>query len=244
MKSNPLRLGAHHLVAAEAGLLRAQLRLMEVDNAADWSWVFADAPPYDAVIAQENSLDTARASSLYGAKAVLPLIDARSGHVTTLDALVRPLRVDHLALCLHRLQGLLAEHASGSEDVSQNARQGNSVDVRFKLIRWPPAQLLQNDTHRVRMATFLSRRRMSVPELAQMCHQSEGRCQTFVQLLQNFSLVEIQNGCALNSGENRSQMSTCTRQLTDRDAAMSSKPQAQASANWSLMRNIRQRLGL
>ncbi len=244
MKSSPLRLGTHHLVAAEAGLLRAQLRLMAADATADWSWVFADAPPYDVVIAQENSLDMSRASSLYGAKVVLPLVDARPDHDATPDALVRPLRTEQLTPRLRRLQGQLAERDSASEDALQPARQSESQDIRFKLLRWPPAQLLQNDTHRVRMATFLSRRRMSVSELAQMCHQSEGRCQTFVQLLQNFSLVEIQNGSVLNSGENRQQASTCTWQPTDRDAAPARKPQVQASANWSLMRNIRQRLGL
>lgn len=61
--------------------------------------------------------------------------------------------------------------------------------VRYKLRRWPPAAMLRNDPHRIRMATLLSRRALNAAELADISGQPVGECQAFLQLLHSTGLV-------------------------------------------------------
>jgi hypothetical protein len=107
------------------------------------------------------------------------------------DTLTRPIRSDRLKAWLSTMQHKL--HALPDK------AQALDIQHCFKLRRWPPAQLLHQDAHRIRMATLMSRRAVTVEELVKLTQESPERCQTFVQLLRSMSLVDVTDVNAMPS---------------------------------------------
>lgn len=188
--SKYLKLGVHHLSEAEVRLVQALVRLFAIGAPENFRWVFAHQHPFDAVIVDSQSPDMGTPALQGIAKVVLALSDgmpSRHAH----DTLTRPIRSDRLETWLSNMQQRL-------HDLPGKAP---ALDTQhcFKLRRWPPAQLLHEDPHRVRMATLLSRRAVTVEELAKLTQQSPERCQTFVQLLRSMSLVDVTDVQAMPS---------------------------------------------
>lgn len=227
-----LRLGAYHLPPAEAGLVRAQIRLLAI-GAGDFAWEFAEAAPYDALIVDANSPDIGGALLQRSAKAIGVLANESSPIRDDTDVLCRPLRAEHLEAWLRRVQAKLLGSAKPAIVVASAAHK-----PRFKLRRWPPAPLLHEDSQRVRLATLLSRRAMTVSELAAMSQQPEQRCQVFVQLLQSFTLVDVQV-----SDPGTAPIAPSSKP-TPLEVTAVGKPMPANAPKWALVRSIRQRLGL
>jgi hypothetical protein len=77
----------------------------------------------------------------------------------------------------------------------------NPQAERFRLRKWPPQEVVRNDAVRVRMATMLSRRALSVDELAGLSRQPADRCVAFVQTLRSLGLLEVDAAAAAPSTE-------------------------------------------
>ena len=212
------RLGTYRLPAAEVVLVRTLMRLYAHD--ASFPWTFADAPPYDALLADGTTAEGSGTEPERLARAVLRLTRLNGGGGP--DTLERPLRADKLQAWLKRVEagihgtpgaGAPAEPAAASAAPERQARPEPAAapasrgaaeaqaapaldptlaGVRLKLRRWPPATMLRNDPQRIRMATLLSRRPLQVEELASISGRPLDECQTFVRNLQAVGLVNVQ----------------------------------------------------
>jgi hypothetical protein len=87
-------------------------------------------------------------------------------------------------------QAAAAEREQPLDVMSEPPALAAPAPPRYRLNRWPPAALLRNHPARVRMATLLGKRALTLDELARASGQPAPQCQVFLQLLQGFSLVE------------------------------------------------------
>jgi len=191
-KPPPLHLGTLGLPQAESGLVRAWLVLAATDSGFDWR--LANEPPYDAVLADgaHLSLRTEGLPALGERLCVLGQTSADLPAGVTL--LERPLRQEALTGWLAGLATTM--RATSAPQVAQpaatpaGAGPAATASARWKLRRWPPQQLLRDSRTRMRMASLLSRRALSVEELAYLSAGDPADCQVFLQMLQGFDLLE------------------------------------------------------
>lgn len=201
------RCGVRGLPAAETLLLRTLFRLYQ-HGASDFRWTLVDAAPYDALLVDANA-ETADDN----VQAILTLGSAALAGMP--NALARPLRSEMLeAWLLSTQRELLAkqETAALAAPVAVPAEQpaaapaampavtvpvataaqaadGNANADTYKLTRWPPAAMLRNDPSLIRMATVLSRRAMTIAELARVSQQPADNASMFVMSLRDASLL-------------------------------------------------------
>jgi hypothetical protein len=216
-----LRLGVHQLPTAQAGLVRALMQLLS-KGSNEFRWTFAQEAPYDALIVHAESPDIADPELLRKAHALSALVEPHCAAPPQLEALPWPLQADRLESWLTRVQRTLGvpEHLPASLQPQAPGEPG------YRLKRWPPDALLHGDVKRVRLATLLSRRHLAISELSQVSGQETERCRTFLQLLQNFDLLDIQQATPVQ-----------------RSPATSSAPSV-SPIRHSLISSIRRRLGL
>ena len=198
------RLGVEGLGAREAGLVRALLAL----TGSEPGWRFVGEGHCDALVV-DAAADAARAQRERGARAVL-LLGECAAHG---EALPRPLRADQFESWLHRAQARL------------EIRAALPPVPRYRLLRWPPAQLLRSEPRRTRMATLLTRRALSAAQLAQLSGGDETGAQRFLHLLQGFGLL----------------LEECDASLRAPRPAATHPP---ASQRWAHVRRIPRSLGL
>ena len=189
---SPFTLGVHGLPAAEAGLVRALLSLSE--PAVSERWSFSATGPCDVLIADGAAPGAQDALAARGARELVLLGAAAAGSGPNL---ARPLRAEQLGACLRSfadrtspVTAAAAEAPTGAaEDIvpaDENARR------RYRLRRWPPAELLRAEPLRIRMASQLSRRFLSAGDLARLTNAQDARVQTFLQLLSGFGLLQAE----------------------------------------------------
>ena len=227
-----LRLGAYKLPAAEVVLVQTLFRLYSHGDT--FRWTFVTAPPYDALLVDGTTDEGMNPDVERMAKAVLRLTRMNSGRAP--NTLERPIRADRLQdwlkntehdLIQTRPATLLDEASLPTAAEAPAAAPVQINPLRFKLRRWPPAIALRGDAARIRMATMLSRRALSVTELATLSRQSETDCRKFLTLLRSTGLVE--------------QRAPTPAPTPDAAAAA---PVAQPRFGRGLIAGIRRRLGL
>ena len=179
-----LRLGVQDLLPAEAGLVRALLSLATTE-AGGTGWSFVAEGPCDVLVV-DGAGDAAVREAARQARSARALLAVGDGGPDASETLPRPLRADRFAAALARLHRRLSAAAADLPVAAGDP----ALRRRYRLRRWPPAQLLRGEAMRVRMASQLSRRVLSACELAQLTQQEPGRSQTFLQLLQGFQLLE------------------------------------------------------
>lgn len=217
-----LRLGVHGLPAPEAGLVRALLKLLESASPGGTLWVFAADGPCDVLVADAADGSLPRAQAERRARAVLRL--GGTGSATAEDALPRPLRAEQFEAWLLRTQRVLYGAVSSTRPAPPPGPvEASPAAVRFKLTRWPPPELLHGEPQRIRMASLLSRRFLSVRELSRLADVDDIRAQTFIQLLQNFQLLAIE------------------KSEIPRPPAIATGGR---DVDWNLLRSLRRRLGI
>lgn len=214
------KLGVHGLPSAEAGLVRALLSLVGSGDPG-WRWTFAAAGPCDVLLADAAVPSPGKAQSERQARALLLLGPA--GSPASQEHLQRPLRPNELESALRRLASVLGMETDAPAAPAGANEPPTLANARFKLLRWPPAALLRGEVARLRMATQLSRRFLSVAELATLTNQEPGRCLVFLQLLQGFQLLQAEPATALPASGTAATAPT---------------------GGWALVRSIRRRLGL
>lgn len=188
----PLRLGTLGLPQAEAGLVRAWLVLAATEPGFDWR--LGQEPPYDALLADGAHLSL-RSEGLPVLGERLCVLGQTSATLPAGATLMeRPLRQEALTGWLSRLG--VSMRATSALQVAQPAATpagaglAEATATRWKLRRWPPQQLLRDSRTRMRMASLLSRRALSVDELAYLSGGDPADCQVFLQMLQGFDLLE------------------------------------------------------
>lgn len=201
-----LRVGAQGLGPGEAGLLRALVAL--IANGRDaFAWVYSERGA-DAVVMRETSDSACLVLRMGG------------GFGQRLES---PLTAQQLEACLERAAATRAAAPAAFGDSTALATE------RYRLRRWPQAELLRGDRQRVRLATLLSRQSLTVGELAELSQLPSGQCQDFARLLQDHGLLHVAQPLAAPSRPVRP-----------------SEPQAApaAAGRWNLVRSIRRKLGL
>lgn len=222
-----LRLGVHQLPAAEVVLVQTLLRLY--GHGKNQRWTLADRPPYDALLVDALDSETNAGDLSRMAKAILKI--TRKNAASQPDTLERPIRADKLQAWL---AGIERESVSarpedaGREDADSADAALLAGTVRFKLHRWPPAVLLRGDPQRIRLATLLSKRALTLNQLALLSNQEVEQCRRFVQVLQNTGVVQAQDVVAPALPP----------------AASAETPTAPARFARGLIHGIRRRLGL
>lgn len=215
-----LRVGVHQLPLPQAGLVRALVQLLS-RGSANFRWTFAQEAPYDALIVDPHSPDL-RDPSLLAAAPALSILGAppepASAGFTVLEW---PLRAERLESWLTSVQ----QQVAAPDPRPPPPMAAQAPDACYRLKRWPPQELLR-DPFRIRLATLLSRRHLSLAELVQISGQDAARCQTFLQMLQGFNLLELRAADAPDSG------------MPSNAAHAPSPPQR------GLIQSIRRRLGI
>ncbi|MES2940337.1 MAG: hypothetical protein V4864_21840 [Pseudomonadota bacterium] len=206
-ESRALRIGAQGLGPGEAGLLRALVTLI-ANGRSDFPWVYAEHG-MDAVVLRESA----------GSQRLVLRIDDAFG-----ERLESPLSARQLEACLDRAAATRESAASSSFGESAWA-----ATERYRLRRWPQAELLRGDRQHVRLATLLSRQSLTVDELAELSQLPAERCQAFTQLLQGHGLLHVAQPLAAPSRPVR---------------RSEPEPAAPAAGRWNLVRSIRRKLGL
>lgn len=121
--------------------------------------------------------------------------------------------------------------AGSAPPVAAARAVGLAPHARWKLRRWPGHVLLGGDVNRIRMATMLSRRPLSVQDLSAATGVTEGQCEQFVGALHLAGLIDA---AAPTPAQPAPALST---------GAATAAPTARGIGR-SLLRSIRQRFGL
>lgn len=185
-----LRLGTINLDPKDLAYVRSLVRLFAHTEKLNWS--FADAAPYHAVVADP------------GARAAHPGFFASfQGLVLTLgslpgagavDSVAYPIRANQFRDWLKMRQDSLRDFLTRDEApvrIADAAAPGAASQSagRYKLRRWPSADLLRGDPSATRMATFMSRNALSTAQLATLSGQPEEACTRFVGVLRAAGLL-------------------------------------------------------
>ncbi|MBS0430157.1 MAG: hypothetical protein JSR41_22965 [Proteobacteria bacterium] len=178
-----LRLGTHGLAPAEVERVRALMRRLA--QLEDFSWRFVERAPFDALIVDDH--DAARDPARPATRALISLDGAP--------------RADRLAARLH---GLEQEFTRADVPVLETPMPVPGPDGalappalhplpagRYRLRRWPPVAALRDDPRRVRMATLLARRSLTLAELANLSAQPGDACLRFVRSLESRGLIDV-----------------------------------------------------
>jgi len=197
-----LRLGTINLEPKDLAYVRALVRLFA--HTEKLSWSFADAAPYHAVVADPG----ARAANP-GFFAAFEGLVLTLGHLpgqSAADTVAYPIRAnqfrdwlklrqDSLRELLHRSDTPAMQPVMEIAQVVSTAAPSpalvktSQAGRRYKLRRWPPADLLRGDSGAMRMATFMSRNALSMAQLAALTGQPEDTCASFVAVLHAANLL-------------------------------------------------------
>lgn len=259
-----LRLGLIGLSSAEDSLIATLFRLHRVDPS--FIWALATQPPYDALLV-DSACKANEFEHLMGLDTKLmrlgPIGSEEPGE------LARPIRSDYLIRWLNTIEveilhssgdqfastGIQSRHSRSwlDSDAGTGRRQPVIVEGqnerphshalpdggRFKLLRWPTGPLLSGDVNRIRMATMLSRRSLTVQDLNATTQVADGACKVFLQELHDAGLLEVVTPNPTSEAAGVAQVDAKTQ------GGMAPLPEAKArGVGRSLLRSIRKRFGI
>lgn len=168
-------------------LIRTLVHIFSQSNT--FTWVFANEGPYDALIIDSASSMANGSDAAPQAKAILKLISRDTE--PSQHTLQRPIRAEKLQEWLKT--AWTDPPTNQMTAVAQPPGLLAMPETRFKLLRWPPTALLQNDVNLIRMSSLLSRRALQLSELAELSHQSVDSCRIFIEKLLPMKLVSCES---------------------------------------------------
>lgn len=255
-----LRLGTVHLEPKDVAYVRALVRLFA--HTEKLSWAYAETAPYDAVMTMASTRLAQPAFFDDFKGVVLTLVGTAGSHNG--DTIAHPIRADEFREWLRQRQtGLLDASAAppapatpqsvpapapvdrvADKLLPASASAGMPADSapgipRFKLRRWPGADVLGDDPLALRMATLMSRKALSTPQLAALTTQTEESCRRFIALLQGAGLLLEVAPAVVAAGVPAGAART-SQQAPGQSVAQTGA----APAKTGLMASLRRRLGL
>ncbi len=208
------------LPAREELLFKSMVRV--VGHKTCHEWLYSPQSPYLQVISEAISAGGGVAG-LRKSQQVLVLGITRRDHHGFLGF---PLRPDDLVAELDRLGNLMHAVSTMHEQPPTLTDLAHSVPAEataVRLTRWPPAELLAAPG-RIKLATLMTGRPMTIYNLQQSSGQSLAVCQDFMDALRNAKLLDVGNAATRPSAP--------------------SVPILAAAPQPGLLARIRQRLGL
>lgn len=160
------RVTAKGLSSGEAGLIRALIVLVAEDREGV-TWEYSDR---DADIEAADGPDSARI-----------VLQGREG---TMEWIERPITADRLQKALVRmlptLQGMrpaTPKHLAATHS------------PRYRLVKWPPAELTRGDRVRMKISALLSRNSLSLEDVVRLTSASSEQCATYLRSLRSLGLL-------------------------------------------------------
>lgn len=196
-------------------MIHTLMRLFAQNTSFDW--VFSNVGPFDAIVV-DDAKNTQSITTL-DARIVLRLTPSSS--IPAAHTLQRPIKAEKLQEWLKSTAVELALRKTAATPPANAPTL--MAHARFKLLRWPPHALLQNDAKLIRMATLLSRRALELSELTELSHLPFEACQQFIEKLLPTQLLAFES-------------------ITPLTAKLA--PQAPTPFHQGLFSGIRRRLGL
>ncbi len=217
----------HSLPAREELIFKSVVRLLSHKTHQLWLYYpYYGTVRADLLVVAEGSIPRTSASHHGALQHVLTL--GASGR--SRDFYLRlPLRADELEAELNRLGGLIQASITTSNQPAAPA-QPQELDVAFRLLRWPPAALLVT-RERMRLATLMTGRAVTVISLQKLSGANLQTCSEFVDELRRAGLM-------------RDLTSQPARELEVATPPVSNTVPAQAGGQSGLLARIRQRLGI
>lgn len=205
------------LPEAEGRLIATLFRLHRVEPS--FIWTLKSKPPYDALLL-DASTHPDEISAHCGSHTRIMRLSSPGAQVE--GELSRPIRSDLLVAWLNSIEvGLLhgghdafastagISRFDGSSQVARtspaasvvapsaqahppgpvHAAQGMAI---YKLRRWPSAAILEKNVSLIRIATLLTRKAMTLKELASVSHVNEALCEAFLKKLDQNGLMLIE----------------------------------------------------
>jgi hypothetical protein len=208
------KLGVLGLSEPEQSLVATLFRLHRVDPS--FIWTLTSAPPFDALLVDASVPARSHVQSV-GPRTKVKRLGLPG--TTNPGEMPRPIRSDLLVGWLTSIEaGLLQEArraapptglpdplagpkmATSTEASPMNPETGSHKAIPvtalpvdnmvFKLKRWPPAGVMARDVGRIRMATLLSRKTMSLSELTMLSRMPDSVCLHFLRELDAQGLLE------------------------------------------------------
>jgi len=246
-----LRLGAVGMAAKDIVYIRSLVRLFA--HTEKLGWAFAAHPPYHAVVA-EPSARSANPAFFEGFAGLVLTLVAPPGAPGT-DTIAYPVQANQFRDWLKLRETQLLEmlyrqqepQTAPPETVVPAAQAATAVPMpllkrRFKLRRWPHAELLKVDPMRIRMATLMSRNALHVGQLATLTGRAEEDCQRFVSELHDAGLlVEL---VAVSEAPAANTANAASMPVLPSVSAPAAPALAAASGRRGLMASLRRHLGL
>lgn len=207
-----LKLGVAGLTAAEVSLVETLFRLHRVDPA--FIWALATDPPFDAILIDCN-FDIGNVAS---PRARVMRLGPAGTNIEGM--MQRPIRSDLLVRWLNSIEVEILhggqDHFASTNAESQAGLRSSAGLSRlrwkissllgldhddalnsfkfdegaFKLLRWPAAEVLRADVGRIRMATMLSRRHLTLKELCALSRMPESKSIEFVAELFRLQMLD------------------------------------------------------
>lgn len=160
-------------------LFKSLVRLLDHRTHQHWAWKIDRADL--RVVGEALSPGSENPAPPVPVLAVGQVDPQRGGHFLTL-----PLHADALEQTLNRL-GAMVVHARGLGLAAAEAVLAD--DAEFRLLRWPPAALLEAP-HRIRLATLMTGRPTSLGVLRQRSGMGAQECLDFIADLRRSGLIE------------------------------------------------------
>jgi hypothetical protein len=188
-----LRVGCLNLSEREATLLRSLVKLNALSRQG-MHWEFVDHAPYDLVFIDPIHPDNELSASLPPSTPIVKVVNELP--VGKSHSIQRPIKSIELVYWLDQAR----MHAEKKYDQllkptppKQAAPESASslTTAQFRLNAWPPSIILRADTLRIRLATILISRAMSVDELSQATELPGEHIELFIKDLQRVNLLTV-----------------------------------------------------
>jgi hypothetical protein len=215
-------------------LFKSLVRLLDHRTHQHWAWKVHGADL--RVVGQAPSADNeSPAPPVVPVLAVGQVDPQRGGHFLAL-----PLHADALEQTLNRL-GAMVVHARDLGLVAAEAVLAD--DAQFRLLRWPPAALLEAP-HRIRLATLMTGRPTTLGVLRQRSGMGAQECLDFVADLRRSGLLENVFEAAPASQHAPAQAEGSPRDTVPPTAPTAPPAPVRDPVQPGLLARIRSRLGL
>ena len=255
-----LKLGLFGLPQAEMRLIATLFRLHGVEPS--FIWTLPSQAPFDAILV-DASVPESDIAPLRSSGARVMRLSAPGQPLE--GEMSRPIRSDRLIAWLKGIEaGLLqgerpgavatASHfppaaallsnppsgATKSPSTPSKATEAVPLDLSdtaltFKLKRWPPSYLVEKDVNRIRLATVLSRKPISLGELTALARIGDSDCKTFIQSVAMLDLLHV---------ERRTEKSPEQDLLAEFPLKVEPSRPAAKKGGFALISSIRRRFGL